>query len=198
MRRAKLVDVYYMKVPNGYKICQWAYKIPKDGDYIRVFDGLYKEVPDKDYIDKLIKNEHSYIINFNAGRAYRTELAYLIDNYPIPEEYPFPDYMVSFFSYEDGIHSFKVNGTKDWSDGGRFHAKSINELPEKYRNVKLLNSYVPASWIMYLCDVGFDMTKPELFDPQVPWDKSLEKYQKIVEKALEKEKEKKVNRKSKK
>ena len=40
MRRAKLGDVYCIKVPNGYKIYQWAYSSKKRGDYIRVFDGL--------------------------------------------------------------------------------------------------------------------------------------------------------------
>ena len=59
MRRAKLGDVYYFKVPNGYKVVQWAYSIPKDGDYLRVFNGLYKSVPDD--ITSIVGNPHSYI-----------------------------------------------------------------------------------------------------------------------------------------
>ena len=46
MRRAKLGDVFAVKVPNGYKIVQWAYRIEKFGNYIRVFDGLYDTLPD--------------------------------------------------------------------------------------------------------------------------------------------------------
>ena len=200
MRRAKIGDVYYMKVANGYKIYQWAYRIPKRGDYIRVFDGLYKEVPNKEYIEKLVKTEHSYIINFNAGRAYRTELAYLIDNYPVPEEYPWPKYMAHVGTYGNGINYYRINGIEDWRDGGLFEVKSMDELPAKYRNLKLLNSYVPASWIMYLFEIEFDMTKPELYYPGLVknGEEIIEKYQKIVLKALEKEKEKKANRKSKK
>ena len=199
MRRAKLGDVYYMKVTSGYKIYQWAYRIPKRGDYIRVFDGLYKEVPDKEYIEKLIKTEHSYIIGFNAGRAYRTELAYLIDSFPIPEEYPFPEYMVRIFSYGNGIHKFDVSGTENFWDGGSFEAKSINDLPEKFRNIKLLNSYPTASWIMYLFEIGFNLNNPELFWPgSVSGGNEItKKYEEIVENALLKEKQKKANRKSK-
>ena len=47
MRRAKLGDVFAVKVPNGYKIVQWAYHIKKFGRFIRVFDGLYEKIPEK-------------------------------------------------------------------------------------------------------------------------------------------------------
>ena len=193
MRRAKIGDVYYMKVINGYKIYQWAYRVPRRGDYIRVFDGLYSELPDKKYIEELVKTEHSYIINFNAGRAYRTELAYLIDNFPIPEEYPFPDYMVHIAPHKDNVFCFQVDGIQNPNDWGYFYVNSINDLPERFGNIKLLNSYLSASWIMYLFEVGFDLTKPKLFWPGlVEGGKEItEKYQKIVDAALEREKNRK-------
>lgn len=194
MRRAKIGDVYYMKVPNGYKIYQWAYRIPKEGDYIRVFDGLYNELPDKEYIEKLVKTEHSYIINFNAARAYRTELAFLIDNYLVPEEYPFPDYMLSIHNIDNNIYKYEFNCVSDWNEGDRFFIRNINELPKKYKKIKLLNVYLPASWIMYLFDIGFEISKPWLLDPEAPWDKSLMKYQKNVDKALEKERLKRLKK----
>ena len=40
MRRAKLGDVYCVKLPNGYKLYQWAYSIPQKGDYMFWETGL--------------------------------------------------------------------------------------------------------------------------------------------------------------
>ncbi|MBR6646576.1 MAG: hypothetical protein IKL09_03575 [Clostridia bacterium] len=69
MKRAKVGDVYYVKVPNGYKIYQWAYSIPKQGDYIRVFEGLYADVPNE--IEEIVQGPHSYIIPSYTKKCIR-------------------------------------------------------------------------------------------------------------------------------
>ena len=100
MRRAVIGDVYCIKVPNGYKIFQWAYKIPRSGNYIRVFEGLYDSIPSN--IEQIAAGPHSYMIWFNAGRAYRCGLATFLGNYPVPPEYPFPQFAIQFWQNSKG------------------------------------------------------------------------------------------------
>ena len=93
MKRAKLGDLYCMKVPNGYKIYQWAYQIPNDGSYIRVFPHLYEKIPDN--LSGIVGSEHSYIIGFAAAKAYRKNLSELLGNFAVPLQYPFPQYSLT-------------------------------------------------------------------------------------------------------
>lgn len=62
MRRSKLGDVYATKLPNGYKIYQRAYDIPRRGDFVRVFDGLYESIPAN--VEEIVRGPHSYIVDF--------------------------------------------------------------------------------------------------------------------------------------
>ena len=181
MKRAKVGDVYYIKVPNGYKLYQWAYSIPKDGDYIRVFPGLYQEIPKS--IAEIVEGSHSYIAPFRTKRAYRIGLSELIGNYPVPEKYPFPDYMVSFSSYSSSgkVFNIRVMGT-NWGLGNRYSydVSSMEELPMQYRNIKLLNACVSPSWLLYLFDIDFDLTKLEKFWPGPNVEERLQPYTDIV------------------
>ena len=78
MKRTKIGDVYAIKLMNGYKLYQWAYTIPRKGKFMRVFDGLFDNIPNN--IEDLVNNPHSYIIEFDAPRAYRVGLAQLAGN----------------------------------------------------------------------------------------------------------------------
>ena len=187
MRRTKLGDVYYMQVPNGYKIYQFAYEIPKEGEYIRVFKGLYDEVPNKEYIAKLVREEHDYIISFSARKACKIGLAQFIENYQVPEKFPFPDIMVSFRinAYEKKVLCINILGIGDKNAVyEHFYVDSMSKLPKEYCDIKLINAFVPASWIMYLFDVNFDMTKLTLFHPVPPKENTLKKYQEIIDNAI--------------
>lgn len=188
MKRARLGDVYCIKVPNGYKLYQWAYKIPRKGDYIRVFDGLYSTIPED--IESIVASLHSYIIYFNASRAYRIGLAHLLGNFQIPYQYPFPKYQIRFDRNPETkrvnrIHVMNADGKRDvWK---WFDVCCVKDLPEEYRETTLLNSAVTPNWLLYLFDNEFDLLHPERFfiggsNPE----KELQKYSDIVNDALEK------------
>ena len=184
MRRGKLGDVYYIKVPNGYKLYQWAYKIPKYGDFIRVFPGLYKELPEN--IKDIILARHSYIIEFFSNRAYRIGLAQFIGNYPVPDEYPYPDLKFNFVECTSGEIAFisimRTNGTLD--DCRTFYVSRMKDLPPCYQNLTLLNSYIPPSWLLYLFDTDWSPEKLQHYDPDPSGRERkeiLQKYQNIID-----------------
>ena len=185
MRRAKLGDVYCVKVPNGYKLYQWAYSIPKKGEYIRVFPGLHSTIPDN--VEQIVLSAHSYIISFNASRAYRIGLAQFVENIPVPDQYPFPKYQIRFGLDQetkrvDCIHVMNSDGTRDvWQ---WYYVGAMQDLPEEYRNVTLLNSCVTPNWLLYLFDTGFDLVNPERFFLGSDPDTKLHKYSAIVNEAL--------------
>ena len=193
MKRPKLGDVYAVKVPNGYKLYQWAYSIPKDGDYIRVFKGLYETIPEN--IGVIIEGPHSYIIPFYSNRAYRIGLAQRIDNYPVPGRYPFPDYRIDFCMDMKGeIYQINLDPVhRLMGESRRFQASHMEELPEKFRGETLLNSCVTPNWLLYLFDIDFDLSEPARFYPGVPgtdYAAIVQPYTDIVEAALEKDREK--------
>lgn len=187
MKRAKLGDVYCIKVPNGYKLFQWAYSVPRKGEYIRVFDGLYDPVPEN--IEQIVDGPHSYIISFYATRAYRVGLAQLLGNFPVPSQYPFPKFQIRFridrnTGQADGIHVMNSDGTRDvWA---WFDVCSITELPEEYRSITLLNGTVTPNWLLYLFDNGFDLLHPERYYLGSNPEDRLQKYGNIVNETLSK------------
>lgn len=186
MRRAKLGDVFFIKVPKGYKLVQWAYRVERRGDYIRVFPGLYSSIPDN--IDSTINSEHSYIIAFDIGRAHRIGLAQWLKNCPIPKEYPFPKIQVAFKRDNDtcGIRAIDImsaDGTRDVME--LFCVSSMDDLPKEFRKEKLLNAYLTPNWLLYLFDNNFDMQHPErffVFGPNP--ERKLQQYTDIVESYL--------------
>ena len=168
MKRAKLGDVYWVKVPNGYKIYQWAYSIPRKGDYIRVFDGLYDSIPTE--ITAIVAGPHSYIIPFYSSKAYRIGLAHLIGNYPVPAEYPFPEFQISFCRDVTGIYKIEVMRTNFIPGNAEdafqvFKVSRMADLPPIYQKLTLLNSCVTPNWLLYLFDINFSLSALETFYP---------------------------------
>lgn len=202
MRGAKLGDVYYIKLSNGYKLFQWAYRIPRHGDYIRVFDGLYETIPEN--VDEIVKGPHSYIVCFFASRAYRIGLAHFISNHQIPEEYPFPDYRIDFWmnKKEEIIsiwvmpNSKEINGSKNIMN---FSVSSMEELPPEYQNLKLLNSMPSPAHLLYLFDYNFNLSDLRRFWPQTvlgsECEKGLDAYLNRVNELLKLDKEKRSRKK---
>lgn len=185
MKRTQLGDVYAIKVPNGYKIIQWAYSIPKKGDYIRVFKGLYDCIPEK--IEELVMCPHSYIIYLDIKRAYRIGLAQRLGCYVIPGQYPFPKYQMRFdINHEtkkvEAIHVMNSDFARDvnkWYDVG-----SVKELPKRFNDTTLLNCSISPSWLMYLFDVGFDLEHPERFSLGIDPELTIQKYEEILQSFL--------------
>ncbi len=181
MRRAKLGDVYYVKVPNGYKIYQWAYSIPKKGDYIRVFKGLYRSVPKE--IEAIVQGPHSYIIPCYTKKMYQIGISQLIGNYEIPEEYPFPKNMLWFWQDErtnktTAIEVMDVFSTREYCE--TFDVNKMSKLPLQHQNEKLINARVGVPYILYLFDADFDLSKLDIFSPKGDPEIALKKYIDIV------------------
>lgn len=172
MRRSKLGDVFYMKVPNGYKIYQWAYTIPQMGDFIRVFPGLYKEPPNN--IDEIIQSKHSLILNFSASKAYKIGLSEFVGNYPVPSEYPFPNYMLQYAWVGIEVRVVDFETLAPLTD----YVDEVSQLPEKYQDVTLLSGAVTPDWLMYLFDEQYDFSKLDIFFPGRV-GKTLDKYVEI-------------------
>lgn len=199
MRRAKLGDLYCIKLSNGYKLYQWAYRIPRKGDFIRVFDGLYDSIPEN--LQEIVNSPHSYIISFYASRAYRIGLVDFLGNFPVPEEYPFPEYQIAFYrSSETGkIDTINVMNSdlRQRVNETFFGITRIEDLPEPFCNTTLLNSYLTPNWLFYLFDNGFDLQHPErkYFDGDA--EMVLQKYTDMVETALENERRQKLLKKQK-
>lgn len=187
MKRARIGDVYAVKVPNGYKLYQWAYKVPYWGDFIRVFDGLFEVVPKN--IAEIVAGPHSYILPFYASKAYRVGLARMIDNYPVPEEYPFPDYMLQVAPTGGrSVTSIELKGTKEhwWKE---YKVGRIEDLPLEYRDVKVIGEWMSPDIILYLFDTNLSLDKLEgLWAYAYGEDRKarMKVYTDIVEAALEK------------
>ena len=170
MRRAKIGDVYAMHLPNGIKIFQWAYHIPRYGKYIRVFDGLYQTIPTD--LAQIVQGEHSYIICCDVNAAYRIGLIKFLENIPVPATYTFPLYRIDFWFY-DLTDRFGVwirptimhpheNSNKIFSYED---LDSVNDLPVEYQGVKLMDCYVSLAYLMYLFEYDFTFNNPRRFKP---------------------------------
>lgn len=198
MRRAKLGDVYYVKLLNGYKIIQWAYKIPKKGDYIRVFDGLYKTVPDN--IEEIVLSEHSYITALFVSRAYRVGLVHFIDNYPVPERYPFPQYAIEFNEHKGRIDRIRVRNENNLFEDCWYDVGSIKELPEKFQDIRLLIGCRHPALLFYQFDIGFDLASPVGYWPGLAGKEAKDRlkiYEQMVNDAVEEDRRKRAEKKQK-
>ena len=189
MRRAKLGDVFCIKVPNGYKIFQWAYRVERKGDYMRVFPGLYDSVPEN--IEQIVLSEHSYIIAFHISRAYRIGLAQWLGNFPVPEQYPFPKIQIAFKQDNatrdiSAIDVMSADGTRNVME--IYYVKRMEQLPKAFRNEKLLNAYLTPNWLLYLFDNNFDMQHPDrffIFGPNP--EAQVQKYTDIIDSYINKQ-----------
>lgn len=187
MKRPQIGDVYYTKVPNGYKLYQWAYSIPRKGEYIRVFPGLYETLPSQ--IDKVVTGPHSYIISFHIRRAYRIGLANKIENCPVPNQYPFPKYSIWLKQNMRGtIDEMELRHTDDSiRTCYRFSGSSMIDLPKEFQSISLLHHNVTPNWLLYLFDIDFDLSDPEKFFPGAPgtdYELRLKEYTDIVNSAM--------------
>lgn len=194
MRRAKLGDVYAMHLPNGIKIFQWAYDIPKHGTYIRVFDGLYQTIPAN--IVEIVQGEHAYIIGFHVSRAYRIGLVEFLANLSVPEKYQCPMYTIEFWPYEL-TDQFGVWIRPSCFDASENRNKiysfddldSITDLPEEFQDVKWMDCFISPDWLMFLFDYDFTFDNPRRHWPSYVLgekaDLVLDVYQKRVDHLME-------------
>ena len=181
MKRAKVGDVYFVKVSKGYKLYQWAYSIPKKGDYIRVFEGIYATLPSE--IEKIVQGPHAYIIPCFTKKMYQVGISHLIGNYEVPEAYPFPKNMLWFWQDEETNKTFAIEvmdvfSTREYCE--TFNVDRMSKLPPQHRGEKLINARVGVPYMLYLFDVDFDLSKLDLFSPKGDPEIALKKYIDIV------------------
>ena len=163
MRRSKIGDVYSAKLPNGYKLFQRAYDVPRIGRFVRVFDGLYESIPDN--IAEIVAGPHSYVIDFYASRAYRIGLIQFVENYPVPEKYPFPEYQFRYYSLGDS-GKYRVQVMRpDIRDFQQFTVSRLDELPEPFKGLTLYGARFSPDWVLYLFNVNWNPTTLENYTP---------------------------------
>lgn len=170
MRRAKLGDVYAIKVMNRYKLIQWAYEIPHWGKYIRVFDGLYDTIPEN--VQEIVRGEHSYIVGFHISRAYRIGLAQFIENIPVPDKYPLPQYRLSFWgrqlnnNFGVWVRPTPAHPSEHVNTIYSFDVSSLQDLPDEFRNLKLLDAEVTPALLMFWFYYDFNLNHIERYWPK--------------------------------
>ena len=179
MKRTKLGDVYALKTERGYRIIQWAYHIEKYGNFVRVFPNFYQDIPSD--IEAVLFTEHSYILPFAISKLYKTGLLELICSASTDSIPPFPEYDITYRDYgKEGcfeVCEFYRHQHFECFDGypdGR-------GLPEKYKDVKLINGCVDPIWFIYLLTSDFDLQHRDLFYPGKDTHNAfLKKYEKEI------------------
>lgn len=193
MRRRKIGDLYCAKVPGGYKLFQFAYRIPKDGSYFRVFGGLYEKIPED--LTSIVEGPHSYIISIGTG-FFKSRMVSFLSNFPVPEKYPYPKFRLKFWMNQWGeIFCIWLTPNDKSATGSlnklSFDVTAMKDLPEEYREIKLLSSYVTPIWLVYLFDCDFDLNDLNRFWPQTvfgdSWESKMEEYTKLFEESLPKQ-----------
>jgi len=162
MKKANLGDVYAFPTERGYRIMQWAYRIERYGDYIKVFPGFYSEKPEN--LEVIAKGDCAYIINVNAPKIYRKGIFELWGNFPVSD--PFPTYDLFFNKCGKAI-LFEVCEFIGHRTIATFIGDSAGTaIPEKYKNLRLLNCMPHPFTFLYLLESNFDLNHYDRFWPE--------------------------------
>lgn len=161
MRRAKLGDVYALKTERGYRIIQWVYHVEKHGRYIKVFPGFYDKEPED--LTDILQGDSSYIVTYHISHLVRKGILEFWGNY---EEYiiePFPKYMIGIFKYVNNQFLYRVaNSMRAQDDESYIGDSSGQVIPEKYKDVRLLNLIPSTITLLYLLSSDFDLKHVDL------------------------------------
>ena len=178
MRRSKIGDVYAFRAERGYRLFQYAYKVDRIGKFYRVFPNFYSEIPEN--FREIVLGEYSYLIWHNVATGFRSGLFQFLGNVADRGYEPFPKYEITYVSYgKTGdfiVSEFSRSQTSETFES----APDGSGLPQKYRNVKLINSLVPTLDFIYLLSSGFDLSHWELFSPGKKLDEIQEKYGELL------------------
>lgn len=179
MRKATIGDIYAFKTERGYRLIHWAYHIEKQGKFVRVLPNFYDSIPEN--IDELIAKECDYILCFDAPKAYRKRLFEWIGNYSEFDKIElFPRYDINYVDYGE-TSEIKVCEFNCHQNFERFVCDDKgNGLPEKYKNIKLINAIVDPIWFIYLISSDFNLNNWSLFYPGELWDVYEKKYGDII------------------
>ena len=163
MRRIKLGDVFAFKTNRGYRIIQWVYHIEKYGKYIKVFKGFYNENPDD--LTTILQQKCAYIIIFNVSQLFKKGILEYWGNYNSCILEPFPKYDISFRKYGDQMLYQISNSMRHQENEQYIGDASGSIIPEKYKDVCLLNSMPHPVIFLYLLSSDFDLNHFDLYWP---------------------------------
>lgn len=179
MEKTKIGDVYAFKTMRGYRIIQWAYSLEKEGNFVRVFPNFHQQIPSN--VEAIVSKECSYTIQFAISKLYRKGLLQLLYRAPIDSIPPFPKYYINYHSYGKvgrfEVCEFECPQNFEVFDG---HPDGRG-LPEKYKEITLINGCVDPVWFIYLLTSDFDLQHWDLFYPgKDTHNIFLKKYEKLL------------------
>lgn len=182
MRRAKLGDVYAFPTERGYRIIQWVYHIEKLGRYMKVLPGFYPEKPED--LSVLLKGDCSYIVTYHISHLVKKGILEFWGNYEDCITEPFPKYMIGIFKYANNQILYRVaNSMRAQDDESYIGDSSGQVIPEKYKDVRLLNLMPSTIVFLYLLSSDFDLKHVDLIWAQHnEYDILKQKYGDILQK----------------
>lgn len=178
MKKASVGDVYAFKTERGYRIIHWAYKIDKQGSFVRIFREFYHTIPTN--IENLVEHDCAYILNFDIAKMYRKGVLEHLGNYPISAQYPFPTYDIQYFQYS--THGeFEICEFSCHQHSETFISNHNGDgIPSKYKDVKLVNGIVDPIWFLCLLSSDFDMNHWNLFYSKDAWNEYERRYGDVI------------------
>ena len=178
MKKALLGDVYAFKTDRGYRILHWAYHIEKMGKYVRIMPGFYPQKPEN--LKTIVDSECLYIMSFDAPKAYRKGLFENWGNQAVSSLYPFPTHDINYFQYSDR-GEFEICEFFCHQHFERYIGDSFGHgIPEKYKDVKLINAIVDPISFLALISSDFDLYHWHLFYSKERWIEYEKKYGDII------------------
>ena len=153
---------------------QLAYKIDKMGCFYRVFPGFFPTIPID--LEKIVFGNYDYIIAYNVTTAFKKGIFHYLENHKDSIMEPFPKYDISYVPIDDNGF-FTVSEFSGHQNYESFFGSSDGSgLPDKYKDVKLINSIPTSLFFIYLLSSGFDLSHWELFTPGSKMDLIENKY----------------------
>ena len=163
MKRLKLGDVCAFKTDRGYRIIQWAYYIEKWGRYVKIFPEFYDEKPED--LKSVLLKQCSYIIIFDISRLFRKGILEYWGNYQECIIDPFPAYDIGFRRYGSQMLFIISNSLRHQDSENYIGDSSGSVIPDKYKDVRLLNLMPHPITLLHLLSSDFDLTHFDLFWP---------------------------------
>ena len=178
MRRLRVGDVFCFQAERGYRLIQLAYKVERKGSYYRVFPGFYPEIPRDP--ERIVSGDCSYMVWFNVTAPFRAGLFRWLGTFADSITEPFPKYDIQYHDL-GGTGRFEVCEVDRHQNFEAFDGYPDGRgLPEKYRDVKLINALLPSTWLIYLLSSDFDRSHWDLFWPGEKLEPIRQRYGELV------------------
>ena len=163
MRQLRLGDICAYKTKRGYRIVQWAYQHAKMGKYVKVFPGFYREKPND--LSSILHGECSYIITFNMSNLVKEGVLEFWGNDQDCIQEPFPEYDIEFRKCGNQF-LYRISNSLRHQENEKFIGDPSGRIiPNKYKDLRLLNLVPHPIQFLYLLSSDFDLNHFDLFWP---------------------------------